>query len=87
MPRRLVNRRNPGLHHARLTRGGRAWIGLVLASYSYQSSSEPVAHFGLGEVDRVDGIDILWPDGRREEFQSPGVDREIVLREGTGKPI
>ncbi|PYT09962.1 MAG: hypothetical protein DMF49_00580 [Acidobacteria bacterium] len=85
--RAMTGRRDALGAQLTVSAGGKKRIGLVLASYSYQSSSEPVAHFGLGEVDRVDGIDILWPDGRREEFQSPGVDREIVLREGTGKPI
>ena len=29
----------------------------------YLSSSEPVLHFGLGKTDKVDKVEITWPDG------------------------
>ena len=58
---------------------------LVLAGYSYMSSNDPRAHFGLGELDRVDALEVLWPDGRRESFPVGAVDRAIVVRQGAGQ--
>jgi hypothetical protein len=28
---------------------------------------------------------VQWPDGRRERWVDPGVDRVVTLRRGTGK--
>ncbi len=69
-----------------LTAGGRSLSRLVLAASSYLSSSDPRAHFGLGPIERVDALDVTWPDGRRERFAGGPVDRVITLRQGTGAP-
>jgi hypothetical protein len=53
---------------------------------SYLCSSEPCAHFGLGPADRVDAIEVLWPDGARETFPGVAADRPVELRKGEGRP-
>ena len=53
---------------------------------SYLCSSEPGAHFGLGKAERVDSIEILWPDGAREVFPGCKVDQRLELRKGGGRP-
>ena len=67
-----------------LSAGGRDRLRLVAPSFSYLSSNDPVAHFGLGEAEVVDEIVVLWPDGERERFAASAVDREITLRQGEG---
>jgi hypothetical protein len=62
--------------------GGRRWVNVVAPGQSYLCSNSPVLHFGLGEADRVDGIEVVWPDGRRERFPGRRADRSIVLRQG-----
>jgi hypothetical protein len=52
---------------------------------SYLCSSEPRAHFGLGSLEKVDAIEVLWPDGARETFPGCPVDRRIELRRGAGR--
>jgi hypothetical protein len=38
-------------------------------------------HFGLGESDRVDSIEVRWVDGTTRVLHAPGVDRyHRVLR-------
>jgi hypothetical protein len=64
--------------------GGRRFARYVESSSSYLSSSDPRAHFGLGAVERVDSIEIRWPDGLREQFACPKFDCEIELRRGEG---
>ena len=56
-----------------------------LAAYSYASSSQPIAHFGLGTSDHVDSIEILWPDGQRERFAGDTADRVLELVQGSGE--
>ena len=62
--------------------GGRRWVGLVNPASSYLCSNDPRAHFGLGPVSRVDGLEVTWPDGTREEFPGSAADRVLVLPKG-----
>lgn len=32
----------------------------------FQSSVEPVLHYGLGEAEKIDALEIIWPDGKIE---------------------
>jgi hypothetical protein len=69
----------------RLKVGERRLLRLVNPGDSYQCSSDPRVHFGLGEVSRYDSIEILWPDGLREVFPGGDADRPVVLRRGEGR--
>jgi hypothetical protein len=62
--------------------GQRRWKRVIVAGTSFLSSSPADAHVGLGSVDRVDAIDVAWPDGTDEHFPGTAVDRAIVLRKG-----
>jgi hypothetical protein len=69
--------------------GRRRWLRTVHASGSYLSSSDPRAHFGLGAVEQVDAIEVLWPDGKpqasKEVFPGGPVNRHLVLERGKGR--
>jgi hypothetical protein len=52
---------------------------------SYLSSITADAHFGLGPVDRVESLEVHWPDGSREAFPATCVDCAIELRKGEGR--
>jgi hypothetical protein len=67
--------------------GSRQWLRAVAAGVSYLSSSDPRAHFGLGESDRVDEIVVRWADGARESFAGGAVDREAVVVRGQGRAL
>lgn len=58
--------------------------GFLTGGGSYQSASEPLLHFGLGAVNRVQRIEVVWPDGSREFFPGTEVNRELILLQGTG---
>jgi hypothetical protein len=66
--------------------GGRSWVRVVTAGGSYLCSSDPRVHFGLGKTEKVDAIQILWPDGKKEVFAGAGVDQRLTLRRGDGTP-
>lgn len=65
--------------------GGRKWTGFVNPGSSYLSSHDARIHFGLGSVDRVDRIEVDWPDGAREEFDGGPVDTVQLLDFGNGR--
>ena len=63
------------------------FVGLVLPAYSYLSSSDFKAHFGLGEIEKIEAIEVVWPDGGQERFRIPGVDRVATVRQGEGESL
>ncbi len=58
--------------------------GEVFSGGSYASTSDPRVHFGLGESAGVDKVEVLWPDGVKEEIKVPVVDRILTVTEGKG---
>lgn len=58
----------------------------VTAAASYQAASDPAAHFGLGAVERVETVEIRWPDGVTECFGPPALDRTVSWARGSGRP-
>jgi hypothetical protein len=67
-----------------VTTGKTSWQRDINPGYSYLSSSDPRAHFGLGKSEKVDKIDILWPDGTKETFPGSVANAQLILRRGTG---
>lgn len=63
------------------------FVRLALPAYSYLSSSDCKAHFGLGDIERIEAIEVVWPDGNQERFSVPGVDRVITVLQGEGEAI
>lgn len=45
----------------------------------FQSSVEPILHFGLGEADRIDELEILWPDGNIEILKFIASNQTLIL--------
>jgi hypothetical protein len=41
-------------------------------------------HFGLGDADKVDAVEIHWPSGLKEKVNLPGVDKIFTVEEGKG---
>lgn len=66
---------------------GRQLTAEILPHTSYLSSHEPVAHFGLGDCQKIDRVKIHWrkPDAFTEIFQSINVDCRVQLKKGSGK--
>jgi hypothetical protein len=64
---------------------GRHWLRLINPGSSYLCSNDPRAHFGVGQLEQVDAIQVLWPDGQDEFFPTQPVDQLVILRKGSGK--
>ncbi len=70
----------------RVQAGRRRWLGWINPGTSYLCSNDPRAHFGLGAAERVDRIDVRWPDGSDESFPGVEADQAIRLDQGRGRP-
>ena len=68
-----------------VTAGERAWQRLLNPASSYQSSHDPRTHFGLGDAERIDSIQVRWPSGETEVFPGGAVDRQVEVRRGEGQ--
>ena len=51
---------------------------------SYMSQNDFRVHFGLGAAERVDRVDVRWPNGREERWEHLPADRFHTLKEGSG---
>lgn len=67
-----------------VTAGKQLWSRDVNPAFSYLSSSDPRAHFGLGKEEKVDRIEVKWPDGAKESFLGGAANVLRTLRRGEG---
>jgi hypothetical protein len=65
--------------------GDKRWWALLQPATSYLVSHDPRLHFGLGNRNTVDSIEVLWPDAVRESYPGGPADCLRVLKKGEGK--
>jgi len=64
--------------------GGRRQIAEVRAGGSYVSHNDMRLHFGLGNEDGVEEVEIRWPSGLVERVEALETNRVYEVREGSG---
>ncbi len=64
--------------------GSRAQHDEVRSGSSYASQSDFRLHFGLGDADSVDEIQVRWPNGLVEKYSNVKVNQSVKIREGDG---
>jgi enediyne biosynthesis protein E4 len=74
--------RDPVGTRVELQAGGRTFIAEHRFSTAYLGQSDPRLHFGLGEVDSVDRIQIRWPDGTLQTLTGTPTRRILRIQEG-----
>jgi hypothetical protein len=67
-----------------LSAGGRTRVDEVRSGSSYSSSSDMRVHFGLGQTDKIDFVEVRWSSGLEERFSGLKVNSIHDLKEGTG---
>ena len=66
------------------TSGDLVQEGEILSGGSYLSQNDLRIHFGLGNHEKVDKLDIFWPSGKIEILTNLAADRFYNVREGEG---
>lgn len=69
-----------------ITAGGRRQVEEVRSTTSYLSQHDPRLHFGLGDADTIESIEISWPTrGKRDEKIGPEkANQFLTIEEGKG---
>ncbi len=66
---------------------GKSFTQEVRSGGSYLSSSDLRVHFGLGDDTAMLDVVLRWPSGLSERFPASGIDRVLILKEGTGTQV
>jgi hypothetical protein len=67
--------------------GKRLLVDEVRSGSSYYSQSDMRVHFGLGSTTKLDSVEVRWPSGLTERFDSAAVDQINTIKEGTGVAV
>jgi enediyne biosynthesis protein E4 len=67
-----------------VTVGNTSQYAEVRAGSSFESSSDPRLHFGLGAATRVDSIVVRWPSGQIDRIAQQPADQQLTIEEGRG---
>src|SRR5207247_1734520 len=59
---------------------GRSAVRQIVTGDSFRSQHANTVHFGLGEVDRVESVEIRWPNGQVVTLRGPEVNRYHSIR-------
>jgi hypothetical protein len=65
----------------RVTAGGRTQMRLRVSSSGYLSQGDPRLHFGLGDVARIDKIEVRWPSGTLQTLEDQRPNQVITVTE------
>ena len=76
-----VSNRNGIGARVRVTVDRTTWIREVTAGSSNKSQSMLPVHFGLGQADRVDSVEILWPSGTLQTITDPAINHRLTVTE------
>lgn len=64
--------------------GGTSQLRELRAGNNYVSQSPAVAHFGVGDADRITSLRVDWPDGASSVHADLTLDRHLVVPEVAG---
>ena len=70
----------------RLTTGGKTYLSFVNGGNGFASQSTLRVHFGLGGAETIDGVEVRWPSGRKQQFAELAADKIYKLVEGSARP-
>ncbi len=67
--------------------GALAWHQFKSATRGFQSGSNSTLVFGLGQLDKIDSVQVRWPSGERETYLQIQLNQKNLLKQGSGKLV
>jgi hypothetical protein len=71
----------------RVTAGGARRVGFVDGGNGFAGQSSRRVHFGLGDAERIEKLELWWPDGEMEELGPLAAGNLYRVRQGEGKAV
>ena len=65
-----------------ITAGEQVWTQQLMAGDGYQASNHRRVTFGLGSVATLDRVEVQWPGGALQAWESPAINSELLVIEG-----
>lgn len=59
---------------------GRKQFKEIQTSRGFQSSSEPIIHFGYGKIKKVDSIQVIWPDKTYQTLKNIKTNQTLTIQ-------
>ena len=59
------------------------WLHEIDGGSSHASHSSSIAHFGLGQVQKIDSLVVIWPGGKKQKFQSLDTNQTLLVQENS----
>jgi hypothetical protein len=85
----LPTRRDTGLpaigSMVTVTANSLTMVHPVIAVNGYLTSSDPRPHFGLGQADKAESVEILWPDGKRQILRDVKANQVLKIKPDDGR--
>ncbi len=53
----------------------------VISGSSYASNNDQAIHIGLGNITKIDKLEVVWANGQSEVFQIDKIDTQIILEQ------
>jgi hypothetical protein len=71
----------------RVVSAGKQFVRELFPVRGFQSSVDPVLHFGLGAVTTIDSVVIRWPDGESKVLTRVSVDQKLLVNRNDGAAL
>ena len=68
-----------------LRAANRAWTRYHDGKSGHLGQSSMPLYFGLGEADKIDSVEVLWPSGTKQTLKAPAVDSLLKITETADK--
>lgn len=66
---------------------GKFQIAENFVSRGYMSSIEPIIHFGMGKIQKIDSLIIRWPSGKIVKINSPKLNSTLKVEEKNSEQL
>lgn len=64
---------------------GIVWLHEIDGGSSHVSHNSSIAHFGLGNVETIDSLIVIWPGGETQKFGPVNTDQTVVIEESANQ--
>ncbi|MFC1758756.1 FG-GAP-like repeat-containing protein [Planctomycetota bacterium] len=83
---RQSNRHGIGATVRLHSEAGTEKVRMLMPNTGFQSSNEPIVHFGMGEEATIARLEVHWPSGHRQSFKQLPADQFYTITEPGGEP-